>query len=219
MKGQTWSTLFLLSILCGGCISPKVVTVWQPDDTEPHAYNQILVAAITRERNDNARRATLENQAVNYFSDKGIDAVSSLDLFGPEGLRLFAEEAAYVALCKKNIDAVLTIAEVNASQSVVGEKNFGKRSSSVFYYNHIWNYRNRYEDSQPGSMPGTPDFLWECILFDLNSLQPRAVLVVKSIKGEDYKATEDRIVREIISKMIKEKIIKAKVKQEPRKAF
>ena len=219
MKGKSLITFFLIILACGGCVSPRVVTAWQPGTPEPDAYNRILVAAIPRDKSDTALRMILERQAVDYLSDRKVDAASSLELFGPDGFRLFAEEAAYVALCKKGIDAVLTFAEVDVSQSITHEKSFGKKSSSVYYYDHIWNYRKMYDSATPATMTGSSNLLWECILFDLNSLEPRAVLLMESRNGEDHKVAKDRLVKDIISKMIKEKIIKAKVRHEPQKAF
>ena len=219
MKKQPLTALTLIILACWGCASPRVVTVWQAEGPAPDAYNRILVAAITKEKRDTSLRVTLEKYAVGYLFETGVDAVSSLQEFGPDGFKLFAEEAAYVALCKNGIDAVLTFAEVNVNQSVIHEKNVGKRLSSVYYYNHIWNYRNQYEESEPEKNPPASDYLWECILFDLNSLQPRTVIIVRSVNGENPEEIKDMLVKYIINRMMKEKVIKAKVKQKQPKAF
>jgi len=219
MKRHSWSIFILTTLVCWGCAAPRVVKVWQPWDPEPIAYNNILVTAITRHKADTTNRAILERHTVDYFSEKGVEAVSSLALFGHDGFRLFAEEAVYAALCKKGVDAVLTLAEIKESESIPHENSFGKKSTSVYYYDHIWNYRNQKEVSPNVITPITSNYVWECILFDLNTLQPRTVLLVRPMNDDGYKTTKERLVKEVINKLIKEKIIKAKAKQDSLKAF
>ena len=210
-----WSVLIIF--LLSGCASERIVTVWKAENQLPVTYDRVLVAGIISDRKDDSARVEIENKLIADLAAKGIKAVSSYQEFGPAGLRMFNEEATFVALCDSGIDAVLTFAQVEQASSEELEKGHSKKYSSAYYYNRIWSYKNLPIKTEEEKQP--VPYVWECILFDLNALQPRMVLVVRSRQGEDYKVTEERLVKEIINKMIKEKIIKGKEKPESRKAF
>ena len=192
------------------CTLPRVTTVWQSGSLQPVAFDRILVAAITINKNDTLREA-LEQQFTGLLGDAGIDAISTYKEFGPGGFSFFAEEAAYVALCERGVDAVLTFAQTYPSYSEELMKGVGRKYSSVFYYNHIWNYRNL-SDSLRQNTWVAERIVWECILFDLNSLEARSVMLVKSVDGNDYEVSAELLAKNVINKMIKEKVIQPKEK-------
>jgi hypothetical protein len=204
--------VFVFCLVLAACASPRVTLVWKTEHVAPPSYNKILVAGITSNNND-SMRLQLEEQVVAQLQALGLNAVSSWKQFGVGGLRELGEEATYVALCDSGIDAVLTFALVEPSLGPTLAKGSIKKYTSTYYYNRIWNYHKL---SGSGATIPPAEYLWESILFDLNSLEPRSVL---QAKAPEDKADIGMMTEQVIGKMVKEKVIRKQRRTESLKAF
>lgn len=102
---------------------------------------------------------------------------------------------------------MLTLALVEQPQSTTLAKGPAKKYTSAYYYKRIWNYKNISIDTTH-NVPATPgSHVWEGILFDLNSLEPRCVLLVKPFDNDDIEKSIARLASELIKKLIAERII------------
>jgi hypothetical protein len=114
----------------------------------------------------------IEQYFVNNLKGLGYHAVSALNEFGPKGLSNFGEEATYLKLCNKGIDAVITIALINKEKEISGKSYNASGYPVKYYYNRIWNYKNM-QNEFSNEYSGQDNFYWEIILFDLVTLEPQ----------------------------------------------
>lgn len=164
-----------------------------------------MVVGITS--NKDSLRVLTERYFSGQLMDLGYNAVVAYDEFGPDGLKDLTEEATYISLCNKGIDAVITMAWIDQFKD---EKNHAHGSFSnpnIYYYKRIWNYSNL----QPDSIPGTNNitgYFWEAILFNLRTLEAECMMHSELLYTiADNKMIED-LEKRIIKKMIREGILK-----------
>lgn len=174
-----------------------------------------MVAVILNEKNDSAR-AGFEQMVVYRLQKIGYHAVASSSEFGPGKLSRLNEEATYLSLCDNGIDAVLTFAEVDRSAKPSIKKGIGKNYAHLFYYERIWNYR-KIRDNATSKTVSAP-LEWECILFDLVSLQTQAVLRIGETdtsqeSGVAYLA--DKFIQKMISVKALGKMAKTSINPKP----
>lgn len=216
-KSQLKTILVLVLVLMvGGCAPPKVALIWKTEQAAPPVYNKILVAGIVREGNDSTRKE-VENEVVTRMNAIGLRAVSSATTFGSAGLRDLGQEATYLALCDSGVDAVLTFALVEVDNGSALVKGPARKYTSGYYYDRIWNYHRLSRPGQTGT--GTTAFVWEAILFDLNSLEPRGVLQARPFHPVEGSSGIAQLAEQVINKMMKERIIRKQRRPEQLKAF
>ncbi len=204
--------IFLLLLLPGACVSPKLQTIWKAETPLPEQYHKILVVAIVPAGEDSLQYA-VEKQTVQQLSALGYEAVSYIDGFSIYEIGQLTQEAAYFTLCNKGIDCVLTIAKCDPAISISVKKGTAVKYPASFYFNHIWNYRNKpmviNENKQD------QHWVWESILFDLNSLEQQSVLQVSRIQQLNKKEEAAWIAVHITRQMVAEKIISPQPKKQP----
>jgi hypothetical protein len=211
------SAIGLLGAL-SGCVGPRVQTIWNAEPASPYRYNKILVVAIIPGNNDSLQGA-IEKQTVEQLVLQGYQAVSYVDGFSIYGIsQSTTQEAAYFTLCEKGIDCVLTLAKVDPGLTIPLKKGAIVKYPASFYFNHIWDYR---ELMTTTSIPKQNNPIWECILFDLRSLEQQSVLQVNDLSALKKGNEAAWISQNIINKMLSEKIITNQIKSPvtPRKGF
>jgi hypothetical protein len=206
MKKIRVQIIFCLSIVLYGCTSTHVVTTWKTQHYPRVNYNNILIMGIIENENDSLRRE-IEKHFVADLEGLGYHAVSALDEFGPKGFANLEGEAAYIKLCKKGIDAVITIALIDKRKETSGKSHKTTGYPAKYYYNRIWNYKN-IQTEFTGEYPATGDYFWETILFDLAALEPQSTIQTRSFNAADAERRSDELLRHVIQKMRKEKILK-----------
>lgn len=199
-------TLLALTVVLTGCITSRITTVWKAEPPSPVSYHKIMVAGIFEQRDDSLR-AALENEVADRLSNMGYYAVSSMKEFGPYGLKSLNEEATYLTMCDNGIDAVLTFALVEESYAKTLQKGTGKKYTSLFYYNRIWNYR-QLQQQAAGPPANAQVYNWEAILFDLATLQPQSVMQTGSSHLTEATRSLHTVANKIIKKMVSERVIK-----------
>ncbi|OSZ77082.1 hypothetical protein CAP36_11715 [Chitinophagaceae bacterium IBVUCB2] len=196
--------LIILSSFLQSCVTPRVETIWKAEYPLPYQHKKILVVAIVTGNNDSLQ-AEIEKAMVQQLVSYGYEAVSYSNGFSVYEMSRFTQEAAYFALCDKGIDAVLTLANVDPSLTISLKKGTRTRYPASFYYNHIWDYRNL--KTGPIDNKSKPS-VWECIMFDLPSLEQQSVLQVKSLSPLKKQNEAIWLSQNIIGKMVAEKIIR-----------
>jgi hypothetical protein len=198
--------IFLLAGLFTACGSSKFTTIYKPDIERPATFKKVLVAAISGEQLPDSIRQRLEINTVDALAQKGYTGISYFNEFGKSGIELFGEEAAYLFLCEQGVDAVLTVAMVDEKKSLRHPAT--PKYTSRYYYDRIWSYKGI---SQQQTSIANP--VWEVVLFDLASLEPRGVIVAdtKEIPLPDLSVA-------LVNKMTKEKMLRTQ-KKSTLKAF
>jgi len=203
-----------LGILLSGCFHQKATTTWKGDHIIMPVHKKIMVVGIIKDNNDSLR-AQAERIFVKALNELGYNAVSALQEFGPKGLSNLGEADTYVRLCNNGIDAVLTFALLDKVKQTKYHPGKFPASTNHYYYTRIWNYQ-KMQANLPETESSHGNFLWESILFDLNTLEPLSVIQTRPFKPGREKDTD--FIYQIIGKMRKEKIL---VKQDiqPLKPF
>ncbi|MEO7982456.1 MAG: hypothetical protein ABI688_00110 [Bacteroidota bacterium] len=190
-----------------GCFTPGVQTIWKAEQPLPYRYNKILVVAIIPGGNDSLQ-AVIENQTVNQLILQGYQAVSYVDGFSIYGISQSAtQEAAYFTLCEKGIDCILTIAKVDPGMTVSLKKGTVVKYPASFYFNHIWDYRGMMKETTTSKQT---HHVWECILFDLRSLEQQSVLQVNDLTAFKNIRETEWVPKKMIARMLSDKIISRK---------
>jgi hypothetical protein len=189
-----------------GCTSSFIKTAWKAQHEFPGKYNKILVMGIIKDE-DIALRRNVERLFIDDLKNIGYNAVSGLETYGPRGLANLGQEETYIKLRQNGIDAVITIALVDKRKEKYIKPRKGHEYASIYYFERIWNYPAIQAELVNGKNPENREFFWESILFDLNTLEPQHTLQTKSFKADLAESIIRDYGKEIISKMIKEKIL------------
>lgn len=203
-----YKTLLIVFWLAGlslaGCMSSRVTTTWKSGQLAPGHYNKIMVVGIAPEQKDSLR-LEIEKQLTEELTALGYNTVSYRAEFGRDGFSGLSEEATYLQLCNKGIDAVITLALIGEPERLnAPNKN---RYTSAYYYSRIWSYRNL--------AAGDNINRWETILFDLSALEPRTVLQAKHTDATSSGNEVRAIVSGMIRKMTREKVLEKQKKPLP----
>ena len=206
MFKSSYLLILLFTGLLTGCGTSKFTTVYKPDIERPATFKKVLVAAISGEQLPDSMRQRLELNTVDALAQKGYTGISYFKEFGKSGMELFEEEAAYLFLCEQGVDAVLTIAMVDDKKSLRHPAT--PKYTSRYYYDRIWSYKGIGQQQTSIANP-----VWEAVLFDLASLEPRGVIVAdtKEIPLQDLSVA-------LVNKMTKEKMLRTQ-KKSTLKAF
>ena len=198
--------IFLFLFILNGCSTPFIRTDWKTQHEFPGKYKKILVMGIIKDE-DLALRRNVEKLFIDDFKSAGYNAVSGLDAYGPRGLANLGQEETYIKIRQNGTDAVITIALIDKRKEKYIKPRKGQAYASIYYFERIWNYPAIQAELVNGKNPENREFFWECILFDLNTLEPQHTLQTKSFKSDLAESIIRDYGKEIISKMIKEKIL------------
>ena len=206
MKKIKFQIIFCTCIILYGCTSSHIITTWKAQHFSPVKYNNILVVGVIKSKNDSLR-TEIEKHFVNDLEDLGYHAVSALDEFGPKGLANQGQEETYIKLCKKGIDAIITIALIDKGKETSGKSHKATGYPAKYYYKRIWNYKNIQAEFTDG-YPEKVDYFWETILFDLAALEPQSTIQTRSFNAAATGSMSNELLKQVIQKMRKEKIFK-----------
>ena len=142
-----------------------------------------MVVGIVKDSSP-ALRKFIEDSFVQDLRSIGYNAVSALQEFGAKGLTDIEQEATYLKLCNNGIDAVITVALLDKEKERYHTPSRIKYYSGPYYYNRIWSYRHMQAEAIPASHFSNLEtkYLWESILFDLQTLSPVYVAQTKSFE-------------------------------------
>jgi hypothetical protein len=198
---------FICMFMCG-CSSRFIVTTWKsPNAFGNTGYDRILVAGIINDGNGSLQ-LEMETYFVNHLKALGYNAVSSVNQYGYRGLARLGHEETYRKLCTEGVDAVLTIALIDKTKEPHYKPNEGIKYPANYFFDRVWNYE-KIQAIADSSLynAGTQQF-WECILFDLSTLDPRCTIQTRSFVPLTEQSTRDEFVNQIVQKMVKERVIR-----------
>src|SRR6185503_4255275 len=169
----------------------------------PPVHNKIMVVGIIKDGNDSFR-AHAETILVKSLNELGYNTVSALQEFGPKGLSNLGEADTYIRLCNNGIDAILTFALLDKAKQTKYRPGRLSANTSLYYYTRIWNYKKMQADLS-GTEPHNGKYVWESILFDLNTLEPLYVVQTRPFEPGREKQTD--FIYQIIARMRKDKML------------
>ena len=198
--------IFLFWFILYGCNSSFIRTTRIAQHESPGKYNKILVVSIIKDE-DLTLRSHIEKNLTADLKESGYNAVSALEEFGPKGLANLGQQETYIKLRNNGIDAVFTIALIDKSKAKYHKPRHAHGYTSIYYFDRIWNYPAIQAELINSKNPENKELFWEIILFDLNTLEPQYTVQTKSFKSGISENIIHEYGKQIISRMIKEKIL------------
>ncbi len=215
--------VFLFSVfLLNSCATSYTATSWKAQNLVSGPYSKIMVIGVIKS-SDTTLRRKMEVNFVNDLRKLGYNAVSALEEYGPKGLSNLAQEATYVKLCSRGIDAIITIALLDKTKGDQEMNSGAKYYSDLYFYNHILNYKKMQADvtDTTGDHRTEKQLFLESILFDLQTLQPIYVFETKPFDETSFNSIQFNYGKVVIKDMLTRKILTRQLNSElhPIKAF
>jgi hypothetical protein len=167
---KTTGLLCMAILFLAACSSTKITSSWKSPNLQPKQYNKILVLGLIKE-NDRSLQEKMEAHLVDDLKSKGLNAISSLQEYGPQAFSNTTETVAIARLKQSNIDAVITIVLLDKEK----ERNYvpGRMfySPYVIYYNRFWPYYGtlNYRIYEPGYYVTDTKYFWESNVYDVST--------------------------------------------------
>lgn len=197
--------IIIATVLLTSCSSPYIL-ITSNKYHFPLAHSRIMTVGVIKDDNDSIR-IRIEKNITADLNAIGYNAVSALEEFGPKGLANLDQQETYLKLCNKGIDAVIIVALIDKTK----ERQFKTQRSyaypDTYYFNRIWNYKNIQADLGDKDFTVKSDYFWEAILFNLSTLEAECTIQSSSFSLSESEVA-GRFEKQIVKKMIKEKILK-----------
>jgi len=111
---KTAATALLLAIVSAGCMSTKLVDVWQDDSYTGRPLGKVLVVAVTSEERS---RRIFEDSFVREFRAQGVDAVAGYSVLSEAAA--LEKEAISRAIDGKDFDGVVISQHAGSEEETV----------------------------------------------------------------------------------------------------
>lgn len=209
MKLMTAGILTGLVLFLGACSSTKVTSSWKEPETSLEKGQKIMVLGLVNDR-EGRLRGQMEKEMVLALKQRGYQAVSAFDEFGPKAFKGLKEEQALNKLRKGDIDKVLTIVMLDKSK----EKNYVPGNNMMYrpfmpYYGGWWGYYNMMYGRiyDPGYYTTNTRYFLESNLYSIRDKQ-----LVYSIQTETFDpASAERMAvvysNQVVKDMTKQQLI------------
>jgi hypothetical protein len=168
MNNVKYVVLLAAISLLAACSSTKVTSSWKaPDVTfSSLSMKKIMVAALLPDKNRELQKS-MERQLVDELNSKGINAVSSYEVYGPKYFPQ-DEHKAVNKLKESGVDGFLTIVLLDKSK----EENYNPGYSQIqplgYYRNWFGYYRTVYgRVYTPGYYSTQTKYYWESNLYNV----------------------------------------------------
>lgn len=111
--------LFCLGVIAAcsfsSCSNTQLISSWNQPGAGNETYAKILVVGLTGNK-DRELRENIESALVNRMRDRGINAVTSTEQFGPKSFRSMSEDEAVKMVSDNGYDAVMVVALLDKNQ-------------------------------------------------------------------------------------------------------
>ncbi len=135
--------ILLLSIpallLLAGCSTSRVTTSWVSKDANLSrtSLNKILVMGLLSNKNRSSN-VSMENHLVQELRNRGFNAVTSTDTYGPRAFDKMDEEQALSQMNQNGIDGVITITMIDKNKKQQYVNNYWGGPYSWWGYYSYW---------------------------------------------------------------------------------
>ncbi len=159
----------VMLLLLQSCGSTRLVSSWTAPGTAEQHFDKVLVVGLMGSK-DRMLRENVEKIIVQHLRNKGINAGSAFEEYGPKTFEGKNETSAVKELRDKGYDGAITVALLDKKK----ERNYNPGGVGFYpmpypyrfwgYYNHM--YGRIYE---PGYYTVTNSFMLEASLYDLKN--------------------------------------------------
>ena len=173
MRYLTAGVLTGLVLFLAACSGTKVTSSWKEPEVSLHPDQKVMVMALVSDK-EGGLRANMEKEMVSALKQRGYNAVSAYQEYGPAAFKGLNEQKAMNKIRQRDIDQVMTIVMLDKSK----EKNYVPDRSPFYrpfppYYGRFWWYYNSMYDRvyQPGYYTTNTRYFLESNLYNLKDKQ------------------------------------------------
>jgi hypothetical protein len=193
---------FILGWSLFSCNSSKIMSSWKAGNLPANKYRKIMVMALVKE-SDNALKEAMEQHLVGDLNEKGIEAMSSFQQYGPKAFENLTEAEAVQKIKNSGVDAIMTIVllnKINERYYVPGRISYTPYAS---YYNRWWGYYSTLNRRvyMPGYYVNNTEFFWESNLYDAANKELVYSVQTKSFNPESAEALAHEYGKLIVGDM------------------
>ena len=180
--------LLIIASVTFSCSNSVITHSWKSNSIQGTYIHKIMIVALVNP-NDHSLRENLEKHLASDLSEKGFEAVSSLQTYGPASFQNESENTVLNKLQESGIDAVLTIVLLNKEK----EKHYvpGRVYYSPYniYHRRFWGYYSTVYERvyEPGYYSESTKYFWESNLYDISN---KELLYSVQTKTFDPESTE-----------------------------
>jgi hypothetical protein len=169
MKNIKWIFPVVLFVFLAGCSSSRLVYSWRSPDLQPRTFSKIMVVALIRDA-DRQLQTQMEDHLVGDLRERGYQAISSIQEFGPRAFDKMDENAVLDRLKNSGVDAVMTIVMLDKSREKYYVPGRVIYSPYGLYHNRFYGYYITMYDRiyTPGYYEVSTRYFWESNLYDLS---------------------------------------------------
>ena len=210
MKKYTIVYLLLIPLfVLIACADVKLTHSWRAESISGNHFNKILVVGLFTNK-DRGLREQMEGHLKGDLEEIGMNAVSSIKLFGPTSFVQMNEDSLLTQVQVDGIDAVMTIVLLDRKK----EKYYvpGRVYFSPFYTYHsrfgpYWGvmYERIYS---PGYYQSTTKYFWESNIYDLKTKQLIYSVQTESFDPDEATSLAHRYGKVIINDIKNKNILK-----------
>jgi hypothetical protein len=191
-----------------GCADVKLTHSWKSDSTVPNKFNKIMVVGLFTNK-DRGLREQMENHLQEDLQDLGLNAVSSMKLFGPNSFEQMNEDALLSKIEVDGVDAVLTIVLLDRKK----EKYY---VPGRVYFSPFFSYHNRFGPYwgvmyeriySPGYYQSRTKYFWESNVYELKTKQLIYSVQTESFDPDEASALAHRYGKVIINDMKQKNVL------------
>ncbi|MFC4261569.1 hypothetical protein ACFOWM_01645 [Ferruginibacter yonginensis] len=203
MKKIQWVAIMMLSFIVASCNSTQVISSYKDEKAVIKDYKKILVLGIFQQK-DRALRQATEDALADKLKDKGYNAVTAMQEFGPKAFDKVPEDQIAEKLKNSGFDAVITTALLDKKKDQSYQPGNVRYQPVGVYYNRFGRYYTTVYDRvyQPGYYTTSTDYYLESNLYDINSGD-----MVYSVQTQSYDPSSARNLANNNSKRIVQDLV------------
>ncbi|MFZ9661869.1 MAG: hypothetical protein ACO29O_08325 [Chitinophagaceae bacterium] len=208
MRTSIYAILFAIFFLTA-CATSRITNSWKSEDQPTTVFKKLLILGLLRDKDRNFQMK-MENHMVDDLKEKGIQAISAMQEFGPKTFEGQDEVQALEKIKNNGFDAVLTIVMLDKEKERRYVPGHIYYSPFGWHYNRFWGYYGTmyHRIYEPGYYVSSTKYFWESNLYDMNSQK-----LVYSVQSESFDpATSEALGHEygqmIINDMVNKGILK-----------
>jgi hypothetical protein len=207
MKKLFTVLVLFISIIIIACNSTKVLTSWKaPAASNLQSYKKIIIVALSGDKYNDMRQ-TMENNLVQEMKARGVNAVSSFELYGPKSFKGMEEKEVVEKFTRENADAAITVVLLDRKK----EKYYTPGTVSYYpgYYSRFWGYYNTMYDRvyTPGYYTTTIDYFLETNLYTLSNDALQYSVQTRTSDPSDAQSMAGEVSKAVVKDMAKKGIL------------
>jgi hypothetical protein len=208
MKNFKRAIKILLLMCLFSCSSTQITSSWKSPALGTGKYKKIMVVSIINEQGHNMPQK-MEAHLVEDLRQKGIDAVSVYQLYGPGAIIKTDEAAAVEKIRTAGADAIITIVLLDKNNERYYVPGRVYYTPYVVYHRRFWGYYSTMYERvyTPGYYVNNTEYFWESNLYDANTKELLYSVQTKSFDPASVESLAHEYGQLIVNNMLAKAVI------------